>query len=62
MMVIDLPHVIVTALIIWAVLWLLPRMAAFSALPSGRQRLVQFLVLFVILFILNLAWPYGTGA
>lgn len=62
-MTLDIPHIIVTAMLIWAVLWLLPRVGgAYAEMPKGRQRLVQFLVLFVVLFILNIIWPYGTGA
>ena len=58
----DIPHMIATGLIVWAVIWLLPRLGAYGELPIGRQRLVQFAAIFVLIFILNLVWPYGSGA
>jgi len=57
----DFPHMIVTALIIFAVIWGLDRSAALAKMPKGRKRLIVFGVLFVALFVLNLVWPYGTG-
>lgn len=58
----DVPHMVATAVIVWIVIWLLPRMGAFGEMATGRQRLIQFAAIFVLIFILNLVWPYGTGA
>lgn len=58
----DIPHMIATAIIIFAVVWGLNHMAQFEGMPKGRKALVTFAVLFVALFILNLVWPYGSGA
>lgn len=61
-MTLDMPHIIATALIAWAVVWLLPRSGTFSEMAIGRQRLIQIAMVFVLVFILNLIWPYGSGA
>ncbi len=31
-------------------------------MATGRQRLIRCASLVLLIFILNLAWPYGTGA
>ncbi len=58
----DIPHMIATALIVWVSVWLLPKLGAFGEMAAGRQRLIQFAVIFLLIFVLNLVWPYGTGA
>ena len=58
----DIPHMIVTALIIFAVIYPLNHMAQFENMSKGRKFFIMFIVLFVLLFILNLVWPYGSGA
>jgi hypothetical protein len=57
----DIPHMIATAIIVWVVIWLLPRLGLFAEMTAGRQRLIQFAAVFVLILILNLVWPYGTG-
>lgn len=58
----DIPHMIVTALIIFAVVYPLNQMAQFESMPKGRKFLITFVSLFVLLFVLNLFWPYGTSS
>ncbi|MFC3613317.1 hypothetical protein ACFORG_06050 [Lutimaribacter marinistellae] len=57
----DIPHMIVTALIIFAVIYPLNHMTQFENMSKGRKVLITFVVLFVLLMILNLVWPYGSG-
>ena len=58
----DIPHMIATALIIFAVVYPLNHMAQFENMSKGRKFLITFVVLFVLMLILNLVWPYGSGA
>lgn len=58
----DIPHMIATAIIILAVVYPLNHMQQFETMSKGRKVLLTFAVLFVLLFILNLVWPYGSGA
>lgn len=58
---IDIPHAILTAIIIFVVLWGLDQTSVLDSMSKGRKTLVKFIVLFVALFILNLVWPYGSG-
>jgi hypothetical protein len=60
-MVFDFPHMIATAIVIFAVLWVFDHTSAFSEMTKGRKTLVKFLALFIVIFILNLIWPYGSG-
>lgn len=57
----DIPHMIVTAIIIFAVIYPINHMAQFENMPKGRKFLITFVVLFVLLMILNLVWPYGSS-
>jgi hypothetical protein len=34
----------------------------FPEMTKGKRISRQFIVLFVLLFILNIIWPYGSGA
>ena len=61
-MTLDIPHLIATALIIFAVFYPLNNMKQFANMSKGRRILVTSALLFVLLFILNLVWPYGAGA
>ena len=56
----DIPHMVVTGIIIFAVIWVVNHM--FDEMTKGRRSLLQFVILFVLLFILNLVWPYGLSA
>ncbi|UMA63593.1 hypothetical protein LVO79_11145 [Roseivivax marinus] len=58
----DIPHMIVTAIIIFFVVWLVQHTAMFEGMTRRKRSLVLFGILFVLLFILNLLWPYGAMA
>ncbi|ETW14137.1 hypothetical protein ATO8_04566 [Roseivivax marinus] len=58
----DIPRMIVTAIIIFCVVWLVQHTAMFEGMTRRKRSLVLFGVLFVVLFILNLLWPYGATA
>ena len=58
----DIPHMIATAIIIFVVVYPLNHMPQFEGMVKGRKFFITFAVLFVLLFILNLVWPYGSGA
>ena len=58
----DIPHMIAAALIIFAVLWGLDRTAALEEMSKGKQVLIKFGLLFAALLLLNIFWPYGSGA
>lgn len=55
----DIPHMIITAIIIGIVVYTINHMAQFESMTKGRKSLITFVVLFIALFILNLLWPYG---
>lgn len=59
---IDWPHMIVSAVLIAVVLLAL----RLSGIAQGGSRLRRVLVtgavLFVVLFVFNMIWPYGAGA
>lgn len=57
----DIPHMIVTAIIIFAVVYPLNHMKQFENMSKGRKALVMFVVLFVALMILNLFWPQSAA-
>ena len=58
----DIPHIIVTAIILYSVIWGMQHISPFSEMSKGKRNGSQFIVLFVLLFILNIIWPYGSGA
>lgn len=57
----DIPHMVVTAIIIGVVVYAINHMAQFENMTRGRKSLLTFVVLFVALLLLNLVWPYGAG-
>jgi hypothetical protein len=58
----DIPHMIATAIVIFAVVWGLDQTTMLDSMPKRRKTLAKFGVLFVAVFLLNLVWPYGAGA
>ena len=58
----DFPHMIVSALIIFAVVWGLDQGSALDNMPKSRKTLIKVTLLFLAIFILNLVWPYGANA
>ena len=61
-MTLDIPHMIATVIIMLAVIYPLNHMSQFENMSKGRKSLITFVVLFVLLFILDLVLPYGSGA
>ncbi len=61
-MTLDIPHLIATAIIIFAVMYPLNRMTQFETMSRGWRILITSVLLFVLIFILNLVWPYGSSA
>ena len=49
-------------LLIFIVIWGVPRVSAFDDYSKGKKTFVQFIILFIVIFILNLFWPYGSGS
>jgi hypothetical protein len=58
----DIPHIIATAIILYSVIWGMHHISPFSKMSKGKRNGIQFIILFVLLFILNIIWPYGSGA
>jgi hypothetical protein len=55
----DLPHTIVTALLIFVTLVMIRRTSLYQSSSRLKRALVFGGALFVVLLILNLIWPYG---
>ena len=60
-MTLDIPHMIVTAVILFIVIYGINHMAMFDEMSKRKKALITFGIAFVALFILNLIWPYGAG-
>jgi len=58
-MTIDIPHMLVTAAIIFAVLFAVEHLGWTAGASRGRRALIIGLAVFLPLLILNLIWPYG---
>lgn len=57
----DIPHMVATGLIIFAVIWLIDHSSAFENATKGRKTLFKFIGIFVAIMVLNIIWPYGPG-
>ena len=55
----DLPHMIVTGLLIFAVVLATHRTAMYKNASRGKRAAIVGVALFIVLFIFNLLWPYG---
>ena len=60
-MALDIPHMIVTAVTIFAVVYGTNHMPIFEDMSKGRRALFTGAILFVALLMLNLIWPYDAG-
>ncbi len=58
----DIPHMIATAVIVVLVSLAFRRFAPLQEMSRGRRLLLMFVTLVAALLLLNLVWPYGTGA
>lgn len=59
-MVFDIPHMIVSGIIVLAVLWIVDHTSAFDNTTKGKKTLIKFGGIFVLILILNILWPYGS--
>ncbi|WP_046077843.1 hypothetical protein [Halomonas sp. HG01] len=57
----DPLHLPVTAVLIGIVLFGLQRSGSLAGASRGRRFVNQFAALFVVLLVLNLLWPCGSG-
>lgn len=55
----DIPHMIASGVIIFGVLWVFNHTSSLKDRINGRTTLFIFVAHFVVLPILNSAWPYG---
>ena len=55
----DLVHALVTGLAIYATLWAVRRFGIVSEDDGRRWNWRVFAILFVVIFLINLIWPYG---
>jgi len=60
-MTIDLPHMLVTGALVLGVLTALKYSGLLHGASKLKKTLITFVCLFVVLLVLNLIWPYGTG-
>jgi hypothetical protein len=58
---IDLPHMLATGLVIFVVVWAVEHTGMLNGASKLKRALITFASLFVVLFLLNLIWPYGAG-
>ena len=56
---IDLPHMIVSALLIFAVVLVAHRTAIYRNASRGKRLAIVAVALFLVMFLFNLVWPYG---
>ena len=57
----DIPHMIVTAMVIFLVVWGFDQTSVFENMNKRKKTLAKVGILFVAIFGLNLIWPYGSG-
>ena len=58
----DIPHMIATAIIIFIVVWGFDQTSMFENMEKKKKTIIKVSTLFVVIFILNLIWPYGSGS
>jgi hypothetical protein len=56
---IDLPHMIVSAMLIFAVVLMAHRTAFYKNASPGKRAAIVGVALFLVIFLFNLVWPYG---
>ena len=57
----DPLHAILTSIILFATIWIVNHTAAFEGMTKRKRSLALFAILFVLLFVLNMIWPYGSS-
>lgn len=61
-MIFDIPHMLATGLIVFAVIWLVDHTRAFENATKARKTLFNVIGVFVAIVILNIVRPYGSTA
>ncbi|MBP0617787.1 hypothetical protein [Jiella mangrovi] len=57
----DLAHAIISAVLIFATLWILRRTGLVRTPQKPGWDWQVFVAIVVVMFIFNLIWPYGTS-
>ncbi len=57
---IDIPHALITALLIFLVLISVKKLPAYQKASTGKRTFIAFIALFAVIFVFNLFWPYGS--
>ncbi|WP_146149129.1 hypothetical protein [Nitratireductor sp. StC3] len=57
----DIPHMIATGAIVFLVIWITDHTSACDGMSKGRKTLVKTVAIFVLVVMLNIFWPYGSG-
>jgi hypothetical protein len=58
----DIPYMIATGLVVFAVIAIIDHASPFEDTSKGRKTLFKLIGIFVAIIILNLVWPYGSSA
>ncbi len=58
----DFLHMLATGLVVFGVISLVDHARVFEPMSKGRKTLFKLVGIFVVIFVLNLAWPYGATA
>jgi len=58
----DIPHMVVSAVIIFIVFWAVNNLSVFEGMTKRRRSLVMAGIVFVAILLLNIVWPYGATA
>jgi hypothetical protein len=60
-MTLDWPHILVTMALIALTVFAINRLGWLDGASRGKRAVITASALFVVLFVLNLFWPYGAG-
>lgn len=55
---INVPHILVTAAVIAAIVYGVEHTPMLAGASRGKRALITGVAVFVVLFIINLLWPY----
>ena len=58
----DIPHMVISAVIVFIVIWAVNNLSALENMTKRRRSLIMAATTFVAILLLNIVWPYGTTA
>ena len=61
-MTLDIPHILVTAFLVWGWLRIVDKVPYLSRMGTIRKAVMQAGGIFIAVLLLNLVWPYGMTA